>query len=105
MVVDETFHYTITIEGNQCSNRNHQLLLYIRDEGGVGKSQVVKVIYIEFMILEKQPELLLAAPTYTAAANIGGVTVYGALSINNWVQNKKQKIVKAFMERINCIDH
>lgn len=36
-----------------------------------------------FMFLEKQAELLSAAPTSTMAANISGAIVYDVLSIDN----------------------
>ena len=94
MVVEETLHHAITVRGNQCSDRSQQLLLYVRGEGGVGKSRVVKALHMEFMFLERQPELLLAAPTDAAAANISGATVHGALSIDDWMRSQKQKTVK-----------
>ena len=93
-VVEETLHNAITVGGNQCSERSQQLLLYVRGERGVGKSRVVKAIHMRFMFLERQSELLLAAPTGAAAANISGATVHGALSIDNRMRSKKQKTVK-----------
>ena len=47
-----------------------------------------------FMFLEREPNLLLAAPTGAAAANMSETIVHGALSINDQVQNKKQKTIK-----------
>lgn len=81
--MEEIFHYTITVGRNQFSNRNHQPLLYLRIEGGVGKNRVIKGIHVRFMFLERQQKLLLAAPTATAAANISGAKVYDELSFDN----------------------
>lgn len=54
MIMEETFHYIIIVCGNQCSNRNQQLLLYVKGKSGVEKSWVIKAIHIEFMFLERQ---------------------------------------------------
>ena len=90
MVAEETLHHAITVERNQCSNKSQQLLFYVKDEGRIRKSRVVKAIYMRFMFLERQQELLLAAPTGAAAANINGaMAVHGALSIDNPLQSKK----------------
>ena len=58
-------------------------LLYIRGEGKVGKSRIVKAIHMGFMFLERQSELLLVAPSGIAAANISGATVHNALNIDD----------------------
>ena len=81
--MEEIFHHAITVEGNQFSNRSQQLLLYIRVEGGVRKNRVIKGIYMRFIFLERQQELLLAAPTSAAAANISRAKVYDELSFDN----------------------
>ena len=94
MIVEETFYYIIIVCGNQCSNRNQQLLLYVKGKSGVEKSWVIKTIHMGFMFLKRQQELLLAALTGAIIANISGATVHGTLSINNRVQSKKQKTVE-----------
>ena len=93
--MEETFYYTIIVEGNQCSKRSQQLLLYVKGEGGVGKSQVVKTIHIGFIFLERQSELLLAAQMGAATTNISGATVYDVLGIDNRMWSKNQKRVKS----------
>lgn len=50
---------------------------------------------MRFMFLEKQPKLLLAILMGTVATNINGAIVHISLSIDNWVWNKKQKIIKS----------
>ena len=82
-------NHAILNKGNQCHHRSKQLLLYIRGEGGVGKNWVVKAIYLGFGFLKRQKELLIAALTGTAAANINSDTIYVALSIQDCVQIPK----------------
>lgn len=43
------------------------------------------------MFLEKQLKLLLAAPTGSVVANMSGITIYGVLSIDNWMLEQKAK--------------
>lgn len=54
------------------TNINNQMLLYIRVEGGVGKSRVVKAIEMGFGLLHRREELMITAPTGAAASKIGG---------------------------------
>ncbi len=86
VVVKKVLNHTILNKGNQCHHRSEQLLLYVRGEGGVGKSRVVKAIHLRFSFLKRRKELLIAAPTGVAAANIGGATIHGALSIQDRIQ-------------------
>ncbi len=83
VIVKEVLNHAILNKGNQCHHRSEQLLLYVRGERGVGKSRVVKAIHLGFSFLKRQKELLVAAPTGTATANIGGATIHGALSIQD----------------------
>ena len=46
------------------------------------------------MFIEKQSELLLAAPIGGATANINEAIIHDLLSIENWMWSKKQKTVK-----------
>ena len=94
VVVEEALNHAILNKRNQCRHRSDQLLLYVRGEGGVGKSRVIKAIYLGFSFLKRQTELLIAAPTGAAAANIGGATIHEALSIDERIQSKKQRIAK-----------
>lgn len=50
---------------------------------------------MRFIFLERQSELLLAALTAVAVANISGAIVHSAMSIDNWIWSKKQKTVKS----------
>ncbi len=86
-------NHAILTKGNECYHRSEQLLLYVRGEGGVGKSRVVKAIHLGFSFLKRRKELLIAAPTGAAIANIGGATIHGALSIQDCIQ-KQQRIPK-----------
>lgn len=85
VVVEKALNYAILNKRNKCHYRSDQLLLYVREEKGVRKNRVVKAIYLEFNFLKRQTEFLIAAPTGTAAANIGRATIYGALSMNKYI--------------------
>lgn len=77
VVIEEALNHAIVNKGNQCGHRSDQLLLYVRGEGGVGKSRVVKAIYLGFSFLKRRTELLIATRTGAAAANIGGPLFMG----------------------------
>ncbi len=100
VVVKEVLNYAICNEGNQCHLRSDQLLLYVREEGGVRKSRIVKAIYLEFSFLKRQKELLIVTPIRAAAANIGDATIHGTLSIDDCFQ-KQQHLTKSPWQ--NCL--
>lgn len=96
-------HTTATTISN-CHSRDDQLLLYIRGEGGVGKSRVVMAIEIGFSLLSRKDQLVLAAPTGAAANNIGGSTIHTCLGIG--VRNKQgrsQKVSSLWTRRFALI--
>ncbi len=88
VVVEEVLNYAICNEGNQCYLRSDQLLLYVRGEGGVGKSKIVKGIHLGFSFLKRRKELLIAALIGAATANIGRATIHGMLNIDDYIQNQ-----------------
>lgn len=90
------------------------MLLYIRDEGRVGKSCVVKAIELGFSLLKRRQKLMIAAPTGAAASNIGGNTIHAALSIktpgqkashlsNTWTQQTALIIDEVSMIHLNLL--
>ncbi len=93
VVEEEVLNHAIRNKGNQCHLRSDQLLLYVRGKRGVGKSRIVKAIQIGFSFLKRRKELLIAAPTGAATANIGGATIHGVLSIDDCIQ-KHQGLAK-----------
>lgn len=102
-------NHAILNKGNQCRHKSEQLLLYVQGEGGVGKSRIVKAIHLGFSFLKRQTELLIAAPTGAAAANIGGATIHGALSIDDRIQKKRmakgpwQNCLALIMDEISMV--
>ncbi len=86
VVVEEVLNHAIRNKGNQCHLKSDQVLLYVRGEGGVGKSRIVKAIHLGFSFLKRRKELLIAVPIGAATANIGDATIHGALSIYNCIQ-------------------
>ncbi len=97
VVVEEVLNHAICNEGNQCHLRSDQLLLYVRGEGGVGKSRIVKAIYLGFSFLKRQKALLITAPTRAATAHIDGVTIHGVLNVDDCIQ-KQQRLAKGLWQ-------
>ena len=58
------------------------MLLYIKNKGGVGKSQIIKAIVAGIDFIFYKNEVILIAPTGAAADNISGNTYYTALGIS-----------------------
>ena len=67
-------------------------MLYIKGEGGVGKSRIIKAIYLGFSFLKRQKMLLIAALIGAAVANIGGAIIHEALNIDDCIQ-KQQRLI------------
>ncbi|WP_375449089.1 AAA family ATPase [uncultured Nostoc sp.] len=82
LVVEGVLDHVIRNKGRLCVTREDQLLLYVRGEGGVGKSRVIHALEMGFTLLDRRNELMLSAPTGYAAEGIGGSTVHTALSIS-----------------------
>jgi len=64
------------------ASKRDQMLLYVGGEGGVGKSQIIKGIVAGMDLIFRKDEVILTAPTGSAADNIGGNTYHTALGIS-----------------------
>jgi hypothetical protein len=64
------------------ASKRDQILLYVGGEGGVGKSQIIKGIIAGMDLIFRKDEVILMAPTGSAADNIGGNTYHTALGIS-----------------------
>ena len=64
------------------ASQRSQILLYVRGEGGVGKSQIIKGIIAGIDLIGRKQEVILMALTSAAANNIGGNTFYMSLGIS-----------------------
>lgn len=94
IVIEKALNHTIVNKRRQYQDKSDQFLLYIRKKGGVGKSRVIKAIYLRFNFLKKQSELLIIAPTDAVMANIRDATIHKTLSIDKRVQSKKRHMAK-----------
>ena len=65
----------------------NQLLLYVRGEGEVRKSQMIKIITIELQMLNHQQNFHIMALTGAAADNIDGSIIH--ITLNMSVLNRK----------------
>jgi hypothetical protein len=64
------------------TSKRDQKLLYVRGEGGVGKSQIIKAIVASMDLICRREEVILMAPIGAAADNIGGNTYHTALGMS-----------------------
>jgi hypothetical protein len=64
------------------ASKRDQILLYVGGEGGVGKSQIIKGIIAGMDLIFRKDEVILMAPTGSAADNISGNTYHTALGIS-----------------------
>ena len=67
------------------ASKRNQMLMYIGGKAGTGKSRIVKAVIIALSLLQRHAEIVLMAPTGSAADNIDGNTYHTTLgmSINN----------------------
>ncbi len=83
LIVEGILDHAIKFKEKMFLDSGKQLLIYIRGERGVGKSRVMKVIEMGFILLSRRNELVISAPTGSAANSIGGSIVHIALGVNN----------------------
>jgi PIF1-like helicase len=60
---------------------SEQFISYIGGVGGTGKTLLIRAFLFGLHILDKLDEVLLTAPTGSAASHIGGSTVHAALGV------------------------
>ena len=82
IIVREVMRHTMYNQATPRPERSDQLLLVVRGEGGVGKSQVIKAIYRAYDVVGKVDQIFITAPTGAAADNISGSTLHTALGID-----------------------
>ena len=66
------------------------MLLYVGGEGGVGKSQVIKVIIAGMDLIKCKNEVILLVSMGAATDNIGRNTIHTALGISITKNQKPQ---------------
>ncbi len=93
LIVEKVFHCLGKISDFNCDWIEDQLLLYIRGQGGVGKSRVVYAIEMEYTLLSQNSDLVITAPTNTVADNIGGSTIHTSLAISVRDRHGKSNII------------
>lgn len=64
-------------------NFDQQLLIYIRDEEDVRKSTLINIIEMSFSLLSRMTELIISAPTCSAANGIGESIMYTTFQFNS----------------------
>ncbi len=82
LVGEGIFDYIIQNNCRLYIRREDQLLLYVRREGGVGKTRVIYVLKIDFTLLNRRNELIILVLTGYTAEGIGGSIVYIAFNIS-----------------------
>ena len=61
-----------------------QFISYIGGVAGTGKTELIKAFLFGLAILNRVDEVLLTAPTGTAAAHIGGSTIHAAFGVSTF---------------------
>jgi hypothetical protein len=82
LVVKEILSHAIQHHRKTTLEAEDQMLLSVTGEGGVGKARVIQAVKLGFELLQRKEEVLLLAPTGATSYNIGGRTIYSALSID-----------------------
>lgn len=62
---------------------DQQLLVYIRDEGGIKKSRVINIIRIDYFLYSKRRKFVISVSTSSTANGIGKSTVHTTFRVNN----------------------
>ena len=63
-------------------SKRDQFFEYVGGEGGTGKSRIIKAIVVAMTLLRRQHEVILTAPTGSAADNINGNTYHTSLGMS-----------------------
>ena len=80
------------------SSKRDQLLMTILGEGGTGKSYIIRAFFTAMTLLQRQHEIMLTAPTGSAADNIEGNTYHTALGLS--IGNKPNKTPSQRIQRL-----
>jgi ATP-dependent exoDNAse (exonuclease V) alpha subunit len=59
-----------------------QTLLYIRGEGGIRKTEVIKAFLFSIKLLDKSDQVILSTSTGAAASHIKGSTIHAVLGLS-----------------------
>ncbi|PPQ80410.1 hypothetical protein CVT26_004432 [Gymnopilus dilepis] len=79
MTNNEQLQAFLTVANHLAEDEPHQLLMFVCGVGGTGKSHVIKAIIKLFEDTNKRRNLLLGAPTGSAALLIGGSTLHSLI--------------------------
>jgi PIF1-like helicase len=79
-------------------SKRDQFLQYVRGEGGTGKTRIIKAIVVALTLLRRQHEVVLTAPTGSAADNIKYHTALG-LGIGKRVNSKAPERIRRLWVR------
>jgi PIF1-like helicase len=78
-----------------------QFISYIGGTGGTGKTLLIKAFLFGLAILDRLDEVLLTAPTGTAASHsdIGGSTIHAALGVSSF-ENPRQPTGRGHLDKV-----
>ncbi len=107
IIVREIMRHIIYNQVTSRPERSDQLLLVIRGESGVSKSQVIKAISQAYNIIDKSDSIFITAPTRVAADNISESTLHTALGIDTRKTKEtvkgQQKMEKIWRNKIAVV--
>lgn len=83
LVIGGILDHVIKNKDKMFLDLDKQLLLYIRDESGMGKNGVLNVIQIGFILLGRGYELVISVPTSSAVNGISGSMIHIAAYVRS----------------------
>ncbi len=104
MIVNGILDHAIKFKEKMFFDSRKQLLIYIKREGRVRKSRVIKDIKMGFILLRRRKELVISVPTGSVVNGISGNIVHTVLDVNHWVgKNYQAKINTQWLYRLSLI--
>ncbi|KLO04884.1 hypothetical protein SCHPADRAFT_840048, partial [Schizopora paradoxa] len=88
------------ITNHVTSHTNHRLQMYLGGMAGTGKSQVIRAVTEFFDSIGQSGQIILLAPTGSAAALIGGSTYHSYLGIMDKRQNTSQTTMAKLSQKL-----
>lgn len=91
------------ITNHATSHTTERLQMYLGGMAGTGKSQVIKAVTKFFEDIGQLGQVVLLAPTGSAAANIGGSTYHSYLAINEHNRQLSQTSLARLRQKIEKV--
>ena len=81
------------------TSASDQFISYVGGVGGTGKTVLIKAFLFGLAILDRFDDVLLTAPTGSAASHIGGSTIHAALGVSSF-ENPQQSTGRGQLDKV-----